>query len=112
MTVDFKAWLPTVPTQATINNTDIIPLVPAGGVTTTITGSILKGLFPAGANPSATVGLSAVNGTAATFITSDSAPALSQAIAPTWTGKHTFSPAVRSSGSSPYFVVNAPADTT
>jgi hypothetical protein len=43
---------------------------------------------PAGANPSATIGLSAVNGSAGTFLRSDGAPALSQAIAPTWTGQH------------------------
>lgn len=45
---------------------------------------------PVSANPSATIGLSAVNGTAATFLTSDSAPALSQAIVPTWSALHTF----------------------
>jgi hypothetical protein len=43
-------------------------------------------------NPTATIGLSAVNGSAATFMTSDSAPPLSQAIVPTWTGAHTFTP--------------------
>lgn len=43
------------------------------------------------ANPSATIGLSAVNGVAATFMTSDSAPALSQSISPTWTGTHVWS---------------------
>jgi hypothetical protein len=42
------------------------------------------------ANPSATIGLTAVNGAASTFMRSDAAPALSQAIAPTWTGVHTF----------------------
>lgn len=42
------------------------------------------------ANPTATIGLSAVNGVAATYIRSDGAPALSQAITPTWTGLHTF----------------------
>lgn len=54
--------------------------------------SDLSGLpsIPAGANPSASAGLSAVNGSAATFLRSDGAPALSQAIAPTWTGAHTF----------------------
>jgi hypothetical protein len=46
-----------------------------------------------GANPSASVGLSAVNGAASTFMRSDGAPALSQSIVPTWTGAHTFSPA-------------------
>lgn len=42
------------------------------------------------ANPSATIGLTAVNGSASTGIRSDGAPALSQAIVPTWTGVHTF----------------------
>lgn len=41
-----------------------------------------------GADPAATVGLSAVNGVATTFMRSDASPALSQAIAPTWTGAH------------------------
>lgn len=44
-----------------------------------------------GANPTATIGLTAVNGSASTFLRSDGAPALSQAIVPTWTGTHTFS---------------------
>ncbi|MGH9780199.1 MAG: tail fiber domain-containing protein [Candidatus Acidiferrales bacterium] len=44
-----------------------------------------------GANPSATIGLTAVNGSATTFLRSDGAPPLSQAIVPTWTGEHTFS---------------------
>jgi hypothetical protein len=48
--------------------------------------------LPAGANPSASVGLAAVNGSAATFMRSDGAPALSVAISPTWTGVHTFQP--------------------
>lgn len=52
----------------------------------------VSGLVPAAANPSASVGLAAVNGSAATFLRSDGAPALSQAIAPTWTGTHTFNP--------------------
>lgn len=46
--------------------------------------------FSVGANPSASVGLSAVNGTATTFLRSDGAPALSQSIAPTWSGVHIF----------------------
>ncbi len=44
----------------------------------------------AGANPSASVGLAAVNGVATTFMRSDGAPALSQSIVPTWSGQHTF----------------------
>ncbi len=46
-----------------------------------------------GANPSASLGLSAVNGSAITYMRSDAAPALSVSISPTWTGNHTFSPA-------------------
>ena len=50
--------------------------------------------FPSGvsgANPTALIGLTAVNGAAASFMRSDAAPALDQSITPTWTGAHTFS---------------------
>lgn len=43
------------------------------------------------ANPSASLGLTAINGSASTYMRSDAAPALNQAISPTWTGDHTFS---------------------
>lgn len=43
-----------------------------------------------GANPTASVGLTAVNGSAGTFLRSDGAPALSQSITPVWTGQHKF----------------------
>ncbi|MDE2104024.1 MAG: hypothetical protein KGL39_42700, partial [Patescibacteria group bacterium] len=43
-----------------------------------------------GANPTALVGLTAVNGVATTFLRSDGAPALDVSIAPTWTGAHNF----------------------
>lgn len=42
------------------------------------------------ANPTGTIGLTAVNGVLTTAPRSDSAPALSQAIVPTWIGLHTF----------------------
>lgn len=42
------------------------------------------------ANPSATIGLTAVNGSATTPMRSDAAPALSQSISPTWSALHTF----------------------
>lgn len=76
------------------------------GSTLSATGSV------SGANPTASVGLSAVNGSASTFLRSDGAPALSQAIAPTWTGVHTFATTARTSGSAPYHVITSPADTT
>lgn len=50
----------------------------------------LPGSFTGFANPTASVGLTAVNGAATTAMRSDAAPALSQSIAPTWTGIHLF----------------------
>jgi hypothetical protein len=44
-------------------------------------------------NPTAVVGLTVVNGSATTYMRSDAAPPLSQGIAPTWTGQHTWSAA-------------------
>lgn len=44
-----------------------------------------------GANPTASLGLTAINGSATTFMRSDGAPALNVGIVPTWTGLHTFS---------------------
>jgi hypothetical protein len=43
-----------------------------------------------GANPTALVGLTAVNGASGNFIRADGAPALDQGIVPTWTGIHTY----------------------
>jgi hypothetical protein len=42
-------------------------------------------------NPTALVGLTAINGVSAFAMRADAAPALNQAIAPTWTGIHTWS---------------------
>jgi hypothetical protein len=50
--------------------------------------------YPIGANPTAVVGLTAVNGAAATFMRSDGAPALDVTISPTWSGTHTFNNAI------------------
>jgi len=62
------------------------------------------GEFGAGAaNPTASVGLAAINGVANTYMRSDAAPALSQAIVPTWTGIHTFNGST--SGSTPSIVL-------
>lgn len=51
--------------------------------------ALFTGALPG--NPTAVIGLTAVNGIAPTWMRSDSAPPLSQAIIPTWTGLHTFS---------------------
>ncbi len=61
--------------------------ITSGGVISV--NSLHSGAF---ANPTASVVLSAVNGSATTAMRSDAAPALSQAIVPTWTGTHTFAP--------------------
>lgn len=51
-----------------------------------------NGSAPASAaNPTASVGLSVVNGSAATYMRSDAAPPIDQSIVPTWTGVHTYS---------------------
>ena len=66
-------------------------LTAAGNTAITYPGS-----FSGFANPTATIGLTVVNGSATTAMRSDAAPALSQAIVPTWTGTHTFSNATYS----------------
>ena len=45
-----------------------------------------------GANPTATVGTAAVNGSSANFMRSDGAPAINLTMSPSWTGNHTFAP--------------------
>lgn len=54
------------------------------------TWSALPGSFSGFADPTASLGLTAVNGSATTAMRSDAAPALSQSIVPSWTGLHTF----------------------
>lgn len=49
---------------------------------------------PTAANPSATIGLVAVNGATGNWMDAGSAPALSQAISPSWTGTHTWAKGV------------------
>ena len=90
-------------TVATASSTPAITLA-LGAITPTsvaatgtVTGSNLSGtntgdqVLPTGANPTAVIGLTAVNGVATSYLRSDSAPALSQSIAPFWTGVHTHS---------------------
>lgn len=77
-------------------NTGQIPVGTIGGdgVTTTTflreDGTFAVPDYPVGANPSAQIGVAAVNGSAPTFMRSDAAPALNSAITPTWAGLHTF----------------------
>jgi hypothetical protein len=81
--------------------------VTAGALTATSTSTTsltLNGNTVGGAaNPTGTIGLTAVNGSASTYIRSDGAPALSQAIAPTWNGLHIFSRTGTSGGTALQF---------
>lgn len=60
-----------------------------------------------GANPSVTIGLTAKNGTATTYIRSDGAPAIDQSIAPTWTARHIFSQDIQVAGGITSYLNNA-----
>jgi hypothetical protein len=76
--------------------TDMVGLFSGGSATSSyyLAGDGTKQLIASGAaggNPTATTGLTAVNGSANTFLRSDGAPALDQSITPTWTGNHTWS---------------------
>ena len=72
-----------VNTPLTGNGTSGSPISCANCLTT--------GTVSALGNPSATIGLTAVTGSGTTGMYANAAPALSQAIVPTWTGTHTFS---------------------
>jgi hypothetical protein len=50
--------------------------------------------YPIGANPTASVGETVVNGVAVTFMRSDASPPLDLTITPTWTGAHVFTSSV------------------
>lgn len=63
------------------------------------------------ANPTATVGLAVVNGAATTFMRSDASPALSQAIAPTWSGIHNFTNRIIQTQTTPAAVATATGTT-
>lgn len=67
--------------------------------------------IPTGANPSGTAGLSAVNGSASTFMRSDGAPAISQSITPTWSGAHVFQSSISMTGTSGTLTVGNTAQT-
>jgi hypothetical protein len=76
-----------VAVDRTLNVVDSIALT---STALTWNGNPLLSTGTAFANPTGTIGLAAVNGVATTAMRSDAAPALSQAIVPTWTGQHTF----------------------
>lgn len=82
------------PANLPLATTAAFGAVKCDGTTITCTAGVIAANSGATfANPTASIGLTAVNGSATTGMRSDGAPALSQAIAPTWTGQHIFSPA-------------------
>jgi len=103
------------PVSANLNNGDL--WVTSTGLYAQVNGSTVGpigagGSGASGANPTASVGLAAVNGSAATFLRSDGAPALSQSISPTWSGTHTFSNAPVLSGLTGYLYANGASAVT
>jgi hypothetical protein len=108
---DAKTATPLAGSKVATDDVFIIGDVSADGFAVVRADNIATAIGVTAANPTATVGLSAVDGSASTFLRSDGAPALSQAIAPTWTAPHIYSPAARASGVAPYFTINAAADT-
>lgn len=62
-----------------------------------LTASNITGLA-VGANPTALVGLAAINGVSTSWMRADAAPALDVTIAPTWTGAHSWTVAGTATG--------------
>lgn len=89
-------WRQTAVAPITIDTTATTWVVtPLALNSSTITGTVpaanLPSSFSGLANPTASLGLAAINGSATTAMRSDGAPALDVTIAPTWTGIHTWS---------------------
>ena len=76
---------------SSINTTATMVVGTGASLSAQGSGTIVATNVPLPASPTGTVGLTAVIGAAATFMRSDAAPALSQAISPTWLNQHTFS---------------------
>ena len=84
------------PTVADIQGQPVSNTAPSAGQVLEYVGgrwspTTLPGSFSGLANPTATIGMSATNGSATTAMRSDAAPAINAGISPTWTGTHTFS---------------------
>jgi hypothetical protein len=79
----------TVGANTALANTDNI-ITMLGKIQGQINARALTTAIPAAANPTSTIGTTASNGVATTFMRSDAAPAINQAMTPTWTGVHTF----------------------
>lgn len=83
--VDNVGWW-TIPVDYVIHQGSL----PNNNARVAVSAQMSPGALVSGANPTAEVGLTAVNGSAGTFMRSDAAPPLDQNISPTWTGDHVF----------------------
>ncbi|MCF8405466.1 MAG: hypothetical protein K9H58_16090, partial [Bacteroidales bacterium] len=102
----------TIPYQSAANTTAMLAAGTSGQVLTSGGAGAPTWEDPAVnnyANPSVSAGLTAINGTATTAMRSDAAPAINQAIVPTWTGEHrwdemgTFSKGITAYGADLFF---------
>lgn len=87
--------------SVSIHNTLIFTGVDGSTINFGPGGTLGTGAFAAavvGANPTQSAGLTAVNGSATTYMRSDGAPAIDQSISPTWSSPHIFSAQVTLSG--------------
>src|SRR6201996_2597554 len=93
---------PTTPTPGSIGNSftlgnSVIGIANLSATGTASSTTFLRGdntwatvSSPTAGNPTTSIGLTAINGSATTFMRSDAAPALNQAITPTWSAIHTW----------------------
>lgn len=93
--------------QAALNGTGFVKI---SGTTITYDNSTYL-TSSSSANPTTSIGLFAVNGSASTFMRSDAAPNISQAIVPTWTGKHIFNASASGANSSNFEITGTTAST-
>lgn len=83
-----------LPSAAALGGTEDVPAVQSAATVRTTPAALATYVRSvAGANPTASVGLTGVNGVATTFMRSDGAPAIDVSIAPSWTGIHSFAAA-------------------
>ena len=84
-----EVWIG-LPGKGTLAGSDSVLIKDVSNNLKWIPNTLFSGGGGTPANPTGTVGLSVVNGSAATYMRSDAAPPLSQAITPTWSGLHIF----------------------
>lgn len=91
LTAQAQVKISALPAGTTLAGTEAMPTVQSATTVKTTPAAIATYVQSvAGANPSATVGTTAVNGTATSFMRSDGAPAINLTMAPTMTGAWTF----------------------